>query len=378
MSQMRHVGVLLSTHFRHCAGILRGIFAAVRPSKSWVLMRRPNYGSIIEQVANWRVDGYIAHLYNPQLARELVQIDLPVVNTSGALPDEGARFPRVALRDDRIGQMAAEHLMSKGLEHFGFVGNPDALFAQRRAEAFGRAVEAAGFRWSQPDFGSDWITRPGLVAWINSLEKPAGIFAANDDVALLVSDVCRQQGVAIPDEVALIGVDNDDLLCDAGNPPFSSIQLPSKRIGFEAGNLLARMMEGETVPSEPVLLPPVGVVPRRSTDVLAVPDEHVTAAFQYIRENADRPISVRDVVKAVPISRSLLERRFKAATGQTLLQAIRGGHIERARQLLSETDLPMPQVAEGSGFNSAIRLSAVFHQLTGQTPTDYRSQFRLR
>jgi LacI family transcriptional regulator, galactose operon repressor len=193
-----------------------------------------------------------------------------------------------------------------------------------------------------------------------------------------VSEFCRQLGFRVPDEVAIVGVDDDDLLCELSRPSLSSVALPGERIGYEAAVLLDRWLRGLRPPKKVVVLPPVGVVVRQSSDLMAVPDPQVSAALRFIREQADRPLHVQDVLREVPMARRALERRFRKWLQRSISEEIRRIHLERSRQLLSQTDLPLSAVATQSGFTDGRQLSVVFRRETGLTPSAFRRRFRLR
>jgi LacI family transcriptional regulator len=176
----------------------------------------------------------------------------------------------------------------------------------------------------------------------------------------------------VPEQVAVIGVDNEELLCRLCDPPLSTVVPNARRVGYEAAQLLDRMMSGARAPRHEVLVPPVGTVARQSTDTLAIDDPEVAAALRYIRERAPDGIRVEDVLRHVPISRSLLERRFRRAVGRSPHAEIRHVQVRRAAQLLGETDLPLKRIAELAGFAHMEYLSYVFKRATGQTPRDYR------
>jgi LacI family transcriptional regulator len=193
---------------------------------------------------------------------------------------------------------------------------------------------------------------------------------------LQVVEACRLAGLRVPDEVAVVGVDNDDLFCGLARPSLSSIIVPAERIGFEAAAVLERLLAGAKAPRNPRLIPPAGVVTRQSSDVLAGGDPDVTAAVRFIRDHGHRPISVEDVLRAVPVSRRSLERRFRALLGRGLGEEIRRAHLQRAKDLLAATALSVTEVAGQAGFAGVHYLSRVFRQETGLTPTAYRRQVR--
>jgi LacI family transcriptional regulator len=215
-----------------------------------------------------------------------------------------------------------------------------------------------------------------MARWLQQLPKPAGVLACYDVRGQQVLEACALSGISVPDEVAVIGVHNDTLLCDLCEPPLSSVIPNARRAGYEAASLLARLMEGEHVPVEARLIEPLGVAQRQSTDVVAVKDAKVSAAVRFIRAHACEGIDVRDVLKAVPISRTLLERRFRALLGHTPHEHILRTRLARACAMLVETDLPVSLIAERTGFEHTEYLSVAFRREYGMTPTAYRAKHR--
>jgi LacI family transcriptional regulator len=215
-----------------------------------------------------------------------------------------------------------------------------------------------------------------LRRWLQALAKPVGIFAGHDVWALQVVEACRFAGLRVPEDIAVVGVDNDDLLCELARPSLSSVIVPAERVGYEAAALLDRLLAGQQPPRQPVFIPPPGVVSRQSSDVLAIEDPVVAQAVRFLRDSAHLPLRVADVLRAVPVSRRALERRFQAVFERGLAAEIRRLRIDKARQLLAESDLPMNRIAERSGFSSQYQLSRAFRREVGTTPTAYRSAAR--
>jgi len=240
-----------------------------------------------------------------------------------------------------------------------------------REEAFVGAVGEAGFPVSVVG---------GAVAVPHgrgeTLGRTVGLLAANDRYAWHAIDACRAGGIRVPEDLAVLGVDNDVLLDDLVRPSLSSIKPAAFQVGIEAGRLLTALMDGGTAPARAMVIPPEGFVTRNSTDVLTLEDEAVVSAVRFIRLNADKPISVEDVQRDVMISRRNLERRFKLVLGRSLLQEIRRVRIERACDLLRDTDFDMQLIAERCGFQSQIRFSTVFGQVRGVSPSGYRKKHR--
>ena len=199
----------------------------------------------------------------------------------------------------------------------------------------------------------------------------------HDDRGHQTLDACRRAGLRVPDDVAVIGVDNDTHLCNMCTPPLSSIDVNPSHIGYEAAALLTRLMRGASNPAGPVLLgPPRGIVPRQSTDVLAIDDRDVAAALRFVREHAVDGIHVSDVVANARQSPSTLERRIKATLGRTIKGEITRVRLERARLLLQETDLPIAAIATRSGFSEPKYFCEVFRKAEGVTATSYRAKYR--
>jgi LacI family transcriptional regulator len=334
-------------------------------------------------LAAGRPAGIIAHIYTKRLAHALLALRKPLVNVSGVLPE--LPIPRVGVDDCRCGELAAAHLLERGFKCFGFAGHLNHAYSTRRESGFRRAVEAAGCqlqcyyerkRRQFDPMGQLWALDKDIHHWMRSLSKPVGLFAPNDIWGVQLTEVCRQTELRVPEDVAIVTVDNDDLLCDLARPSLSSVAVPCQRIGYEAAALLDRMLRGGRPSHAPILLRPSGVITRRSSDVLAMADEDLVTAVSFIREHAHQPLRVRDVLKKVFVSRRSLERKFRAILKRSVLAEIRRAHVELAKKLLLETDLPMQAIAARSGLSEAKQLSVIFRQLTGTTPTAHRRLYR--
>jgi LacI family transcriptional regulator len=213
-----------------------------------------------------------------------------------------------------------------------------------------------------------------IARWLRRLPRPVGIMACYDIRGQQVLEACRRIGVAVPDEVAVIGVHNDDLLCDLCDPPLTSVIPNARRAGYEAAALLDRMMRGSTVPPLLISIEPIGVATRQSTDVVAVNDRQVSAAARFIRDHACEGLGVAEVLKAVPMSRTVLERRFKQLLGCTPHEHILNVRLGHVKTLLASTDLPLAQIAERTGFEHVEYLSVAFKRVTGLTPSAWRAR----
>jgi LacI family transcriptional regulator len=275
-------------------------------------------------------------------------------------------------------------LLERGVRQFGFVGYAKHDFSVKREAGFREIVESAGLklaaylertRLAQDPTGV-WRWNQPLMDWLTSLSKPVGLLASNDVQASQVSECCRQLKLLVPDHLAIVGVDNDDVLCDLSRPSLSSVALPGERIGYEASKLLDEWLAGSPPAKTLIVLPPTGVKVRQSSDLFAVADADVSAAVGFIQRHAHEVIRVDDVLRHVPIARRALERRFRKSLDRSISEEIRRVHLERSKHLLSDTKLPVADIAHMSGFSDGRQLSILFRQATGMTPTEFRRQFR--
>jgi LacI family transcriptional regulator len=213
-----------------------------------------------------------------------------------------------------------------------------------------------------------------LGQWLFSLANPTGIIACNDVRGAQLLNVCRAKGIRVPDDLAVIGVDNDELICELATPPLSSVVVDAYRTGYVASELLDRMLSGERVADTRLLVDPIGVVSRQSTDIFAIDDPEVGEALRYIRNHACQGIAVSDVARAVHMSRSTLARRFASLTGTTVKAELTRLRIDRIKQLLVDTEYPLAAIARMTGFAHAEYMSTLFKEVTDETPGQYRKK----
>ena len=377
---VRHVALLIGTSGAYARLLLRGIARYNRERGLWVTYHWPHglHEVLPKWLKGWRGHGVIARVGTRKLAKGLGRLGVPIVNLRSAILD--VNYPRVGSDNVAVAQLGAEHLLDLGLKNFAFCNTPRGfhLGHDARADAFAEAVGRAGYRChtyaavSVPGRDTWSKEQRHLSRWLRSLPKPVGIMACNDEKGVEVLTACRQAGVRIPDEVAVLGVDNDPALCDLSLPPMTSIDVNAEQIGYESAALLDRMMSGEPAPPEAVSVPPRGVVARPSTNTLFSGDAEVDRAVAFIRENAARRLLVSDITNHVSVSRALLEPRFKRSVGRTIHQEIQRVRLNRAKALLAGSTLPIKQVATAAGFASVPYLTRVFHRATGETPAEYR------
>jgi LacI family transcriptional regulator len=331
----------------------------------------------------WKWDGIIARVSTPAMAEVIRRTGVPVVDLSGNLPE--FRFPRIRSDEEAVGRLAAEHLLERGFKNFAFCGFNGTDWSDLRRANFERRVSEAGFgckafEYAVPtqSFSASDYEEHGerherdLMAWLQTLPKPCGLMACNDARGRQVLNCCREVGVAVPDEVAVIGVDKDEIFCELSDMPLSSVILNTQQIGFEAAALLARLMAGESTDTSSILVQPLGVMARQSTDVLAMDDRHIAKALKLIRERACDGLDVESLLKVVPLSRSVLERRFSQILGISPKAEILRVRLDRVCSLLAESDLSLAEVAHKAGFEHPEYMSRLFKKKMGVTPGEFR------
>lgn len=379
MKKPPEVALLIETSNAYARELLHGIRSYWREHRSWTvyLPEHARGQAPPSWLKTWKGDGIIARIENKRIAEAVLKAGLPAVDVSAARLATG--LPWVETDDDAIARLAAEHFMERGFRHFGFYGDERFNWSKWRRDSFVKYLAAAGHEcalFTRSDSTTpDWeLHNRNLSEWVSRLSKPVGILASYDDRALQLLETCRRLEFAVPDEVAVLGVNNDELLCDLADPPLSSVVPNARRAGYEAAILLDRMMNGKSVPPEAHLFEPLGVATRQSTDVLAVTDPHISSAVRFIREQACRGIQVQDVLQRVPLSRRIFEKRFLKAIGRSPHDQIQSVKIGRVKALLTETDLPLAQIAERSGFAHVEYMSAAFKKIVGMPPRHYREK----
>ncbi len=380
-----HVALIVETSLAPGRDMLRGIARYIRAQGPWSTLLEPR--SLEELVPNWlrrwKGDGIIARVQNRKIAKAVLAAGIPAVDVLGAV--RIPRLPLIHTDDAQISVMAAEHLLDRGYRHFGYVGLPGESWSNHRRDAFAAVLKSKGLECKvyetrkQTHHARQWEEYAAeLAAWIAVLPKPAGLMLCSDQIGPVALEACRRARVEVPDEVAVIGVDNDEPLCEVADPGLSSVWPDHERVGYEAAALLDRMMHGARAPEAPIYLAPRMVVARRSSDALALEDRDMAAAVRRIRDRACQPqgLSIVNVADAGSISKSMLQRRFKRATGRTLHDEMLRVRLERARELLAESDLPIAKVAEKAGFRHQEYLGVVFRIQEGTTPARFRQAHR--
>jgi LacI family transcriptional regulator len=386
-TQPRRVALLIETSRSYGRDLLVGIAKFVRIYGPWSIEFESGdpCETVPEWFGRWTGDGVIARVKTSAVAKAIAWKKVPTVDLYGGLPN--LQMPTMRSDELAVGRMAAEHLMERGFRQFAFCGYNGTDWSDRRRTGFEQAISKKGFpcqTFQNPIPRADRTTaeyeehgskyEQQLNRWLESLTKPIGLMACNDSRGRQVLTCCRALGLIVPDEVAVIGVDKDEVLCELSDLPLSSVILNTERIGFEAAALLERMMKGEELPQTEIAIEPKGIATRRSTEVLAMEDRSIATALAVIREHACEGLDVSALLKAVPLSRSSLERRFVRLLGRSPNAEILRVKLNRTKQLLMDSDLPLIVIAEKAGFESQEYMSRVFKKKLGMTPGQFRSQ----
>ncbi len=359
-------------------GLLHGIVNYVRLHHPWSFYWEPRGMGQPAPVSDWRPDGII--LRDSERLDEMLAYRVPTV-VVGHSKEQVPGVVNIITDSDRIGRMAAENLLACGLKHFAFCGFGNRPWSRARLEAFTEQLRKDNY--AVLEFESDeksglngWqeeLTR--LAAWLISLPKPVGIMGCNDDRAQQVIEACKLAGVRVPEQAAVIGADNDELVCDLADPPLSSVAINFERAGYEAAAVLARLMNGERLLQPRIDVHPTFVVERRSTSMTAVDDTQLATALQFIRSHSRRPLQVDDVVRAAGLSRRVLEKRFRRVLRRSVLEEIRRVRIAEISRLLVDTDASILFIALNTGFTGIEHIARYFRAAVGLSPSEYRRSY---
>ncbi|MBN1908760.1 MAG: substrate-binding domain-containing protein [Pirellulales bacterium] len=384
MREPFRIALIMSLDIAYCRGVLRGIHAYSAHKAHWIFRDGTPDRRILKPLLEWQPHGVIVHLAERSLVEPISELPMPVVNTTSTFDD--VRLPLVEVDHHEVGRLAAEHFLDRGFTRFGYFGSGWTGFSRQREEGFRKTLAKTGYDVSscyadfmpRPPAESSWKEVDTRVAdWLSSLSRPTAILASNDIPARQLSYMCRQLELRVPDEIAILGVDNDELECILATPPLSTVVNPSEKIGYQAAELLDKLIHGAPRPNVSITIRPDRIITRQSTDTVAINDPDVAGAVAFIRSHVSEGIGVGDVVQAVSLSRRKLERKFRQLLGRTLLEELQKARVETAKRLLVESDMLMPMVARRSGFSTTGRLSVVFRQFTGVTPTEYRRNWQM-
>ena len=339
--------------------------------------------SAIPKIKTWNANGIITRT-TPEY-QKLLSLGIPVVFVLHYYdPEFPENIPLLVAENIKVGEMAAEHLRDRGLRHYAYCGFDEFIWSNDRYEGFTSLLSEYGYsvsRYQNPDMYEykNWDKEIQSIAeWIKKLSKPVGIMACNDDRGQHVIEACKLAGFSVPDEVSVIGVDNDTLACDLCDPPLTSVALNVENGGYLAAELLDRLIAGEPMNGQRIVISPTHIVSRLSTDTVSVDDRQVARAIRYIRQNARENICVMDVVEATSLSRRNLEMRFRKILNRSILKEIRRVRADLIVNLLMETDLSVAEIAYSLHFSDIEHIARYFRKEKGVSLQQYRKIHRVR
>lgn len=391
-SNIPRIALLIESSRNYGRGILRGIarYAHVHGPWSFYTQERELHSGIPAWLRTWKGNGIIARIENRRIGRALLKLGWPVVDVLGSVRCNS--IPGFDTDADAAARLAVDFLVRAGFQHFGYCGYRGIPFSDRREAAFEEQLARQGqsmrvFSPLPSEFPESHIqaveqhgleTEKAIAAWLRKQPWPLGLFACNDIRAQQVLNACRENGIKVPEEIAVIGVDNDDVLCNLCDPPLTSIEPDAERIGYEAAELLESMMKGISPRPGITQIPPARLVERTSTDVVPIEDPITVQAVRFIRDHVSDGIAVKDVVLHVGRSRTDLEVRFRRWLKSSVRGEIQRRRMDRVCQLLQQTSLSLDRVAEEAGFATGAHLCRLFRRQFHKTPTQYRLDCKIR
>jgi LacI family transcriptional regulator len=373
---MKRIVLLVETSREFGRQLIMGIARYARFHGPWIFYKEQiGLKSSIPNLTSWKPDGII--MRDCLIKNELIELKIPTILVQHDSPCP-KNLPVIKTDAALIAKMASNHLIEKGFKNFAFCGFDTYEWSNNRKSYFCRFNTEAGFKtyvYSSPKHLKihDWENEQQHVSdWLKTVPKPAGILACNDDRGQYILEICKRNGFKVPEDVTVIGVDNDPMICEIGDPPMSSIALNVESAGYEAAKLLDRMIGKQKIENRQIMVSPTHIVQRQSSDILAVSDAEVSLAIRFIKENARDKILVTDVVKKTNISRRTLEQRFKKTIHRSIYDEIRQVRVEWIARLLIETYLPISQITSFFNFTDMGHISRYFKKEKGMGLREFR------
>lgn len=373
---MKRIILLLETSRAFGRQLIIGIARYSRLNGPWSFYKEPiDLKSSIPHLTTWKPDGII--MRDSLITEELLKLEVPTILAihSSSYPKD---LPVIKTDSFSIAKMASDHLIGKGLKNFAFCGFDDYDWSKERGLYFSHFNSEAGYKthiYIHPKRikKNDWENEQQHVSrWIKALPKPVGIFACNDDRGQHILEVCKMINLKVPEDVTVIGVDNDPMVCDISDPPLTSIALNVESAGYEAAKFMDVMITTKKISGKQIMVSPTHIVERQSSDILAVNDSEVAQAIYFIKKNANNKILVKDVVKTTHLSRRTLERRFKQTIRRSIYSEIKRVRIELISKMLIETDLPISHISSFFNFTDVEHISRYFKMEKGVGLREFR------
>jgi len=365
--------------------ILKGITRYSKDHGPWTFCKMPAYyretmgiDGILKWAQEWEADGIIGQFYNKGEVEKFTQANIPVIAQD--FKERFSGIPNITGDYKETGRLAANYFLKKGFKNFAFYGFTNIVWSRERAEGFEERIQEAGFNvhyyeHKGPGAPDLWYYKPSAVAeWLKSLPQPIALMTCDDNQGQHIAEAAKHAGIRIPDEIAILGVDNDEMICELSDTPLSSIELDAEKGGYEAARVMQEMVENKTCKGPNIVVKPTQVVTRVSTDIFASQDKYIVSALKYIHGNLDKNLKVDQVLKEVPLSRRSLEKRFIMTTGYPVYEYIYNQRIERFTQKLLETDMTIFEIALDLGLSDSKNIARQFKQVKGLTPMEYRKK----
>lgn len=374
------------TRFEECTAMLKGISQYERTHRPWAafLDDEARAQSDPRWLRKKKWHGVISRHTTPALVQHCAELQIPLVDLNDTAPFPG--IPKIRPDNVGMGHLGAEHFIERGYRNFGFCGFLNEGWSRERRDGFMEGLNLAGhachvFDVEYPgDLTPFWDAKQTTVlsAWLRRLPKPIAIMACGDLRALQVIGAAQTAGLLVPEQVAVLGANNDTIRCDLAYPPLSSVEPNAFQSGYQAAEVLDNLIKGSKPEVMDIRIEPKGVAERHSTDILAIDDKNVAAALSFIREHACRGINVEEVLRPACASRSQLEKKFRRCLGRSPQAEIRRVQVAKIRQLLIETDFPLKKIAELTGFEYVEYMCVVFKRLTGDSPGSCRKKNQIK
>ena len=379
------VAVLIESSRAYGRGLLLGVAQYAHERGRWRIdyQERELQSGLPAWLDRWEGDGILARVEDGAMAAKLLALGIPVVDLRRM--GRGTSLPSLHNDEQKLVKLVVEYFAECGFRHFGFCGFPGVDYSDVRGDLLAKELARRGLgchAYAAPttashlwtvDFEQEGVgSEDCLVGWLDRLPKPVAILACNDIRGQQVLNACRNTGLAVPDQVAVVGVDNDELLCELSDPPLTSVAPNTRRIGYEAAALLDRLMRGKKVPTKDFYIPPLGIVTRRSTDTLVIPHAEAARALSFLRRHYQEPITLKDLAAELQVTLRSIQDLFKTHVGRTLHGELDRLRVERAKTLLRNSTLKLEAVAAGCGFSNARHFRRTYLRETGQTPQQYR------
>jgi LacI family transcriptional regulator len=378
--QLPRVILLLETSRAYGRGLLYGIAKYSKLHGPWAFYREPRgLKTAIPYLQNWSASGII--MRNSVISKQMIELNLPTIMVLHE-SERHPHLPVVSTDSEKISKLAAEHLLNRGFRNFAFCGFNELAWSDTRGEYFNKLINDAGFNVDtyycpkSSRYKSWQNEQERMSEWLKSLPKPLGIMACNDDRGQHVLEACKIAGLTVPEQVAVIGVDNDALICDLCDPPLTSIVLNTEQAGYVSAELLDRLMHGEKMEGQEIIATATHVNRRQSTDILAINDDEVVSAIRFIKNNAKEKFSVNEVVNSTSVGRRRLETRFQKILNRSIQQEIRRVRVELIEQMLFSTDLSISEITSQFNFADVEHISRYFKKEKAMSLREYRKLFR--